>query len=102
MMVLGLSHYYGIRDIVLSGRLLESDLRVGPVRGRRHDGDVGCAVNAAVESGDLDERRFFSFMKLNAEQARNSRSLAERRERDRKTGRMYKSIISAKKRSREF
>lgn len=66
-----------------------------------HDGDVGCAVLAAVESGELDERRFASFMKLNAEQAHNARSLAERRERDRKTGRMYKSVIAEKRRRRD-
>ena len=59
------------------------------------------AVMAAMESGDLDERRFASFMKLNAEQAHNSRSLAERRERERRTGRMYKSIIADKRRRRE-
>ena len=66
-----------------------------------HDGDAGCAVMAAMESGDLDERRFASFMKLNAEQAHNSRSLAERRERERRTGRMYKSIIADKRRRRQ-
>lgn len=66
-----------------------------------HEGDGGCAVIAAVESGQLDERRFVSFIKLKAEQAHNSRSLAERRERDRRTGRMYKSIMADKRRRRE-
>ena len=66
-----------------------------------HEGDAGCAVTAALESGDLDERRFVSFKKLNAEQAHNSRSLAERRERERRTGRMYKSIMAEKRRRRE-
>ena len=56
---------------------------------------------AALESGELDQRRFVSFMKLNAEQAHNSRSLTERRERERRTGRMYKSIIADKRRRRE-
>ncbi|QDS97658.1 ribosome small subunit-dependent GTPase A [Adhaeretor mobilis] len=66
-----------------------------------HEGDAGCAVMAALEAGELDQRRFASFQKLNAEQAHNSRSLAERRERDRKTGRMYKSMIDKKRRRRE-
>lgn len=65
-----------------------------------HEGDAGCAVVAAVESGNLDERRYTSFQKLLAEQARNSQSLAERRDRDRKTGRMYKSIQANKRRRR--
>ncbi len=66
-----------------------------------HEGDAGCAVAAAIESGRLDERRYASFQTLNAEQAHNSRSLADRRERDRKTGRMYKSIIAGKRRLRD-
>ena len=66
-----------------------------------HDGDAGCAVTAAVESGELDERRYANFMKLNAEQAHNSRTLAERRQRDRSAGRMIKSILESKRRLRE-
>ena len=66
-----------------------------------HDGDAGCAVVAALESGDLDPRRFANFQKLNAEQAHNSRSLAERHERDRKMGRMIKSILKDKRRVRD-
>jgi ribosome biogenesis GTPase len=65
-----------------------------------HDGDTGCAVAAALESGELDERRFVSFKKLVAEQAHNARSLAERRKRDRGFGRMYKSVINEKRRRR--
>jgi ribosome biogenesis GTPase / thiamine phosphate phosphatase len=66
-----------------------------------HDGDAGCAVMAAIESGELDQRRFANFQKLNAEQAHNSRSLAERRERDRKMGRFFKSVMKNKRRERE-
>lgn len=62
----------------------------------RHEGDRGCAFPDAIADGEIDERRFASFMKLNAEQAHNSRSLSERRERDKKFGKMYKSIISEK------
>ncbi|MGI9427285.1 MAG: ribosome small subunit-dependent GTPase A [Bythopirellula sp.] len=63
-----------------------------------HDGDAGCAVGAAVESGELDQRRVDNFKKLSAEQAHNSRSLAERRQRDRERGRIYKSIQAEKRR----
>lgn len=66
----------------------------------KHAGDAGCAIIEAVENGDLDERRFASFQKLLAEQAHNARSLAERRERDRGFGRMYKSVIKEKRRQR--
>ncbi|NQU48823.1 MAG: ribosome small subunit-dependent GTPase A [Planctomycetes bacterium] len=63
-----------------------------------HDEDVGCAIQGALESGDLDERRWQSFQKLNAEQAHNSRTLAERRERDRNMSKMYREVIASKKR----
>lgn len=65
-----------------------------------HDGDAGCAVTAAVDAGELDQRRFNSFMKLLAEQAHNSRSLADRRQRDRQFGKMCKSIMAEKRRQR--
>ena len=65
-----------------------------------HEGDAGCAVKLALESGELDERRLVSFKKLNAEQAHHSRTLAERHERGRMTGRMYKSAIADKRRRR--
>lgn len=65
-----------------------------------HQGDAGCAIDQALQSGQLDERRFNSFMKLNSEQAHNSRSLAERRQRNRETGRYYKSIQKANRQKR--
>lgn len=55
-----------------------------------HEGDAGCAIGLALESGELDARRLANYKKLNAEQAHNSRSLAERDDRKRMTGRMYK------------
>ena len=64
-----------------------------------HDEEPGCAVQAAIESGELDERRFANFQKLNEEQERNARTLAERHERERKLSQTYKSAI-AKKRGR--
>ena len=50
---------------------------------------------------ELEERRFANFQKLNAEQAHNSRSLAERRERDRKMGRFFNSVLKDKRRLRD-
>lgn len=66
-----------------------------------HHGDAGCAVTAAIESGELDPRRFANYQKLLAEQAFNSRSLAERRDRDRKMGRFFNSVLKNQRRVRE-
>ena len=66
-----------------------------------HQGDAGCAIEMAVETGDLDPRRFKSFLKLQSEQSRNSQTLAERRARSREQGRFYKSVIKGKKKLRQ-
>jgi ribosome biogenesis GTPase len=61
-------------------------------RNCRHESDAGCAAVAAVEAGELDGRRLKSFLKLRSEQERNSESMAERRDKDRKLGKFYKSV----------
>ena len=68
----------------------------------RHRDDEGCAVVAAVQAGELDARRLTNYLKLHAEQARNAQSLRERRQNDRKLGRMYKSIIASKREKRRI
>lgn len=48
-----------------------------------HDTEPGCAIRAALERGDLDERRLANYFKLLREEARSRESLAERRQRAR-------------------
>jgi ribosome biogenesis GTPase / thiamine phosphate phosphatase len=62
-----------------------------------HDSEPGCAVQAAIATGGLDPARLKRFRKLAAEEARNSRSLAERKARARSFGRMVKGIVKAKR-----
>ncbi len=66
-------------------------------RNCNHDGDAGCAIEEALGDGRLDERRWNSYLKLNAEQAHNSRSLAERRRRDREMSKHYREVIAGKR-----
>lgn len=61
-----------------------------------HQGEPGCAVRAAIESGRLDERRLSNYLKLMREQAFNSATLAEKRARDRELGRYYRSVLESK------
>jgi ribosome biogenesis GTPase / thiamine phosphate phosphatase len=63
----------------------------------RHDGDAGCALAAAAADGGLDPRRLASFLKLEREAARASRTLHERREADRHLGKLYKSVLKGKR-----
>ncbi len=64
----------------------------------RHAGEPGCAVQAAIDAGELDQQRLRRFRKLQAEDRRNSETVAERRARDRNLGQLYKSILSGKQR----
>ncbi len=58
-----------------------------------HDTEPGCAIKAALASGEIDEARFHRWQKLIAEDAFNSASLAERRAKDKAFGKMVKGIM---------
>jgi len=65
-----------------------------------HDAEPGCAVRAATESGDIDQDRVQRWRKLVREEAHNRESIAERRARDKTTGKLYKRIIGEKQRKK--
>lgn len=62
-----------------------------------HESEAGCAVLAAVASGELDARRLASYHKLKRESALAAMSTRERRARDRQFGRMTASAMEVKK-----
>ena len=59
-----------------------------------HEAEPGCAIQLALEQGDIDHRRLQNYTKLLREQARNSASLAELRSQDKALGKMYKTILN--------
>ncbi len=61
-----------------------------------HTEELGCAVLEALETGELDQEVFNNYHKLKREQAHFSRSIHERRAKDKKMGKLYKSIIQEK------
>lgn len=65
-----------------------------------HEAEPGCAVREAIDAGDLDEGRLRRFRKLQAEDRRNSESLAERRSRDRSLGKLYRTVQAGKRRAK--
>ncbi len=60
----------------------------------QHDAEPGCAVQAAISSSELDAHRLHRYRKLQAEDRRNSESLADRRSRDKSLGKLYRSVQS--------
>ena len=67
----------------------------------QHQTEPGCAVQNALESGELDERRLTNFLKLMREQAFNSATLAERRANDKEFGKLIKSVMKNKKQEKK-
>ncbi|SFJ85200.1 ribosome small subunit-dependent GTPase A [Celeribacter neptunius] len=66
----------------------------------QHRSEPGCAVRAALETGELSEERLERWRKLMDEDARNSESIAEARERGRKFSKMVKNTMKVKKAKR--
>ena len=61
-----------------------------------HESEPGCAVQEAIRGGSLDAERLRRYRKLQAEDRRNTETLAERRSRDKQFGKMVKSVLSEK------
>jgi ribosome biogenesis GTPase len=59
-----------------------------------HHGEPDCAVNQAIDDGDLELRRLQSYHKLMREQALNMATLAQKRESDRNTTKFYRNVQS--------
>ncbi|MCG8672089.1 MAG: ribosome small subunit-dependent GTPase A [Pseudomonadales bacterium] len=59
----------------------------------QHNGEPGCAVRAAIDSGTLDERRLNNYHKLLREEAINSATLKEKRDKDKALGKFYKRTL---------
>lgn len=68
----------------------------------QHQTEPGCAVQAAIKTGKLDQRRLSSYLKLLREQTFNQATLAEKRAKDRNLTRYYQSVQAEKyKRKKE-
>lgn len=66
-----------------------------------HQGEPGCAVAVALQSGALDPARLRRWRKLVAEEAQASQSLRERRERERGFGKLARTALAAKRARRD-
>lgn len=67
----------------------------------RHESESGCAVLAAIAAGQLDRRRLTNYHKLQREAALSTMTTAERRERDRRFGRLTASATQIKRKNKE-
>lgn len=58
-----------------------------------HTQELGCALLAALASGQLPEERYNNYLKIRRESEHYQKSYAERRKGDREFGRMVKSVL---------
>lgn len=63
----------------------------------QHESEPGCAIQRAIQAGELEPRRLKSYLKLQRENQFNSASLAQRRQSDRAFGKMVKQVLSTSK-----
>lgn len=61
-----------------------------------HNSEPGCAVQAAIDAGELEQRRLESYFKLQREDQYNSETIAERHARTRAFSKMVKAHIAGK------
>ena len=66
-----------------------------------HDGEPGCAVQAAIDDGRVNAERLERYRKLLREDRHNSMTVAERRSRDRSLGKFYRSVQTERKRQKK-
>ncbi len=84
----------GIEDSFTDIRDLASTCRF---KDCSHTQEPGCSVLMAVESGDLSEERYRSYLKLKKESDYHETSYVERRRKDRAFGRFIKSAMKHKR-----
>jgi ribosome biogenesis GTPase len=62
-----------------------------------HKTEKGCAVLAALDSGEIDEDAYENYLKMEREKEHFESTIAERRKKDKAFGKMVKQIMKSKK-----
>ncbi len=62
-----------------------------------HEHEPGCAVRAAIESGELSEERYANYLKLKRESEYNEMSYLDKRKKDQALGRYFKQFKKQKR-----
>jgi len=65
-----------------------------------HMHEKGCAILAAVESGEIEEEAYYNFQKMERERVHFESSLQERRKKDRELGKLYKHIQQERRKTK--
>ena len=63
-----------------------------------HTNEKGCAILSAIQAGELSKQRYLNYQKMKKESEFNQMSYLEKRNQDKRFGKMVKSIMENKKR----
>ncbi len=63
-----------------------------------HTNEKGCAILAAIKAGELSEQRYENYLKMKKESEFNQMSYLEKRDKDKRFGKLIKSIMKHKQR----
>ncbi|MBC8210011.1 MAG: ribosome small subunit-dependent GTPase A [Gammaproteobacteria bacterium] len=61
-----------------------------------HSSEKGCAILAAIEAGELSEKRYNNYLKMKNESAFNEMSYYEKRKKDKDFGKLIKTTLKSK------
>lgn len=84
----------GVADVFSDLHALATQCRFNDCQ---HETEPGCAVLAALETGEVDSTRLARWQKLVAEDRHNSASLAQRKSKDKALGKTIRQIQKLKK-----
>ncbi len=96
----------GMREVGITDSSAGLEMTFGPIyqlaeqckfNDCTHQNEIGCAVLAALELGELSEETYENFMKLEREQAHFSATVHEKRKKDKAFGKMVKQVMKQKK-----
>ena len=62
-----------------------------------HNGEKGCAILAALESGELDEDRYHNYLKMKKESDFYQMSYQDKKKKDKDLGKLIKSVLKNKR-----
>ncbi len=67
-----------------------------------HTNEIGCAVKLALENGEIDNRTFANYQKLEKERIHLETTYEQKRKNDKKFGKMCKQIMNEKRKTKKF
>lgn len=87
----------GSRGLQVTFQEIEELAQLCKFKDCTHEREKGCAVLAALDSGELNVEMYENYLKLGREEAHFSATVHERRAKEKRFGKMIKNVVQQKK-----